>query len=166
MSFCLFVSLSVCMSPKFLWTLHFMSKYAEITRLQIQLHLDKNWCWLDIGGYRPTGDAAMLHFPRIFRYLKYLIFLGWIGWVWRRTRATRWAIANALEFIPEYNAETCHYNFDPPRRGWLPRLYLWVFCVETNQTQMKPYLLGQKVSIKFLCTLNSRSAAVVYFPRI
>ena len=30
-------------------------------------------------------------------------------------------IADGLGFIPEGDQETCHHNFDPPRRGWLPR---------------------------------------------
>ena len=29
-------------------------------------------------------------------------------------------IADGLGFIPEGDQETCHHNFDPPRRGWLP----------------------------------------------
>ena len=28
------------------------------------------------------------------------------------------AVADGLGFIPEDDPETCHHNFDPPRRGW------------------------------------------------
>ena len=34
----------------------------------------------------------------------------------------RWrAIANGLGFIPTDDPETCHRNYDPPRREWLSR---------------------------------------------
>ena len=33
----------------------------------------------------------------------------------------KWAIPDGLGLIPEDDAETCHHNFDPPRRGWLLR---------------------------------------------
>ena len=52
------------------------SNAQKVTKLYNQLHLDKIWSWLDIGGHRPIGGAAMPHFPRIFRCLKYLISLG------------------------------------------------------------------------------------------
>ena len=33
----------------------------------------------------------------------------------------KWAIADGLGFIPKDHPETCHRNFDPTRRRWLPR---------------------------------------------
>ena len=33
-----------------------------------------------------------------------------------------WAIADGLGFIPKDDLETCHRNFYPTRRGWLPAL--------------------------------------------
>ena len=73
---CLSVGRSVCMPPKFCGHCISRAKERKVTKFYIQLHLDKSWCWLDIGGYRPIGGAAMPHFPRIFRYLKYLTSLG------------------------------------------------------------------------------------------
>ena len=70
------VYLSVFMSPKIFGHCISQANARKVTKFYILLHLDKNWCWLDIGGYRPIGGAAMPHFPRIFRYLKYLISLG------------------------------------------------------------------------------------------
>ena len=32
----------------------------------------------------------------------------------------QWAIAGGLGLIPKDGPETCHHNFDPLRRGWLP----------------------------------------------
>ena len=36
------------------------------------------------------------------------------------TRATQWAITDGLGLILKDGPETCHHNFDLPRRGWLP----------------------------------------------
>ena len=46
------------------------------------------------------------------------MFLG-LGWVSRHTRVT---IADDQRLILKDDLETCHHNFDPPRRGWLPAL--------------------------------------------
>ena len=32
----------------------------------------------------------------------------------------QWAIADGLGFSQKDDPETCHHNFDPPRRGWRP----------------------------------------------
>ena len=50
----------------------------KVTQLYMRSHFDKNWCWLDFGGYRPIGGTAMPHFSRVFSYLKYLISLGFL----------------------------------------------------------------------------------------
>ena len=41
-------------------------------------------------------------------------------------------IADSLGFIPKDNPETCHRNFDPPQRGWLPRFVLAMNEINTN----------------------------------
>ena len=52
----------------------------------------------------------------------YFFLLGWlVGWFKRWTRTTQWAVSDGLGFIPKNGPETCHHNFDLPRRGWLPR---------------------------------------------
>ena len=49
-----------------------------------------------------------------------------IGWLvgFNVARATQWTITDGLGVIPKDDLETCHHNFDPPRRGWLPALVL------------------------------------------
>ena len=32
-----------------------------------------------------------------------------------------WAIADGLGLIPKDGPQICHHNFDPSRKGWLPR---------------------------------------------
>ena len=41
-------------------------------------------------------------------------------------------------------------------------LYLWVFCMEINQTQTKGYLLDKKVFVKFLCISNSSGLLYIF----
>ena len=70
------VCLSACVFPKFCGHCISRANARNVTKFYILLYLDKNWGWLDIGGYRLIGGAPMLHFRRTFRYLKYLISLG------------------------------------------------------------------------------------------
>ena len=72
----MYVCLYVCVSPKFCGHCISRANARNVTKFYILLYLDKNWGWLDIGGYRLIGGAPMLHFRRTFRYLKYLISLG------------------------------------------------------------------------------------------
>ena len=43
--------------------------------------------------------------------------LGWGGVDEFNVGLEKWV----LPLIPEDDPETCHHNFDPPRREWLPR---------------------------------------------
>ena len=36
-------------------------------------------------------------------------------------RATLVGYSDGLGLVPKDDPETCHCNFDPPQRGWLPR---------------------------------------------
>ena len=72
---CLSACLSVYMSPKFCGPCISRANAQKVTKLCIQLHLDKNWRWLDISGYRPIGGVAMPHFLTNF-FLEYLISPG------------------------------------------------------------------------------------------
>ena len=48
---------------------------------------------------------------------------GWVGLSGFNIRLEQrqWAIADGLGFILKDDPETCHHNFDLPRRGWLLR---------------------------------------------
>ena len=47
---------------------------------------------------------------------------SWVGLVGFNVGVERryWFFADGLEYIPKDGPETCHRNFYPPRRGWLP----------------------------------------------
>ena len=81
-----------------------------------------------------TNDAAKIKIKKIAieekqKKNKKERKLGRLGLT--RTRAKQWAIADSLGLIPKDGPETCHHNFNLPRRGWLPR-----FCASRGTIWM------------------------------
>ena len=51
----------------------------------------------------------------------YLVSVG-LGGFNVTTWATEMGYCRRPGVIPEDDPKTCHHNFDPPRRGWIPTL--------------------------------------------
>ena len=47
--------------------------------------------------------------------------VGWMSGFNIGLELRYWALADGRGFIPKDDQDTGHRNFDPPRRGWLPR---------------------------------------------
>ena len=77
--------------------------------------------------------------------------------------------AVGLGFIPKDDSETCHHNFDPPRRGWLPCFgipigIIWIGTWKTLHTRPILHAPGaisvhDSVSLSELRTRDLRSGA-------
>ena len=60
-------------------------------------------------------------------------------------------VANGLEFIPKDELEICHRNFNPPRRGGLPRFgtprgIIWIKVARERSIHFWSFLFPQKAS--------------------
>ena len=49
----------------------------------------------------------------------------------------KWAIGDGLGNITEDDPKTCHHNFDPPRRGWLPHFGSPTTCTRSRALYLK-----------------------------
>ena len=107
----------------------------KVPKLNIQLHLNTNWCCLDIGRYLPICGTAMPHFPRIFQYLKYLISLSLLHG--NKPDSDERILIRQKSFCKifmniELQGTLLLYIF-LKFSGIFDFIYLWIFGIELNQ---------------------------------
>ena len=104
-------------------------EHLMVSQVSENFTLTHHWsfCWPVETHYRSKPSLMLLDFRCSNAHRAYsLVHFGalkvrlvsWLGLT--SPRATQWTIANSLGFFPKDDSETCHHDFEPLCRGWLP----------------------------------------------